>query len=413
MSAGQTPPQSATEPLFQPPGGPVIGWRDGAVVRATGIPYATAARFDASHPLDDRAEPFSARGWSPMCPSPRIPSPTRCSESIRALCPRTSTASTCRSRCRPSRVRPCFRSWSGSTGVAMPRDPATSPRWIRRPWSPSRMSSSRSPTAWDFSASSSRKADRRRTSACPIRGRRSAGSDGTSPRSEAIRTTSPRSGSPPEPLPWWISWRRRTQLPSSREPSSRAPLSASCVAARGSIVPSPGARTRSGPRHRSRRLQMCRPTSSARARRSVSRAGCHRSAVRISAPPGGARCRRRMEEDGSPHRCAHWQHLRRSATVPPGSPRAGPLVPDASPRPHPRTRHRGLLHLGGVFAGSSQVRPTSPPGRRTGEQVGPLLVGGGQPAGRSPHHRPSASLRRRSDLGEGRADQGGFVERCS
>ncbi|MFG3530154.1 carboxylesterase family protein [Streptomyces sp. NPDC047917] len=72
MSAGPTP-QSATEPLFRPPSGPVIGWRDGAVVRATGIPYATAARFEAPRPLDDRAEPFSARGWSPMCPQPADP----------------------------------------------------------------------------------------------------------------------------------------------------------------------------------------------------------------------------------------------------------------------------------------------------------------------------------------------------
>ncbi|MFJ3667158.1 carboxylesterase family protein [Streptomyces sp. NPDC090106] len=66
-------PQPAGDPVFLPPCGTVIGRRDGAVVRATGIPYATAARFEAPHPPEDRTEPFAARSWSPMCPQPADP----------------------------------------------------------------------------------------------------------------------------------------------------------------------------------------------------------------------------------------------------------------------------------------------------------------------------------------------------
>ncbi|WP_426975571.1 carboxylesterase family protein [Pseudarthrobacter sp. O4] len=62
-----------TDPAFDPLCGPITGWRDGDVVRATGIPYATAGRFQA---------PVSAPGWtgvltatslSPACPQAPVP----------------------------------------------------------------------------------------------------------------------------------------------------------------------------------------------------------------------------------------------------------------------------------------------------------------------------------------------------
>lgn len=45
---------------FSPPCGPVVGWTDGDVVRATGIPYATAARFAPPVPHPDWTEPSAA-----------------------------------------------------------------------------------------------------------------------------------------------------------------------------------------------------------------------------------------------------------------------------------------------------------------------------------------------------------------
>ncbi|NQX28212.1 carboxylesterase/lipase family protein [Microbacteriaceae bacterium VKM Ac-2854] len=56
-----------------PPCGPLDGWRDGAVTRYTGIPYATAARFAAPIPAADHADPLAATSWSPPCP--QLPSP--------------------------------------------------------------------------------------------------------------------------------------------------------------------------------------------------------------------------------------------------------------------------------------------------------------------------------------------------
>ncbi|PPF63611.1 carboxylesterase [Clavibacter michiganensis] len=53
---------------FSPPCGPVVGWADGEVVRATGIPYATAERFapPVAHP--DWTAPRDATSWAPACP---------------------------------------------------------------------------------------------------------------------------------------------------------------------------------------------------------------------------------------------------------------------------------------------------------------------------------------------------------
>lgn len=57
-------------PTFAPPCGPVVGWTDAdaRVVRATGIPYARAERFEAPSPVADWSEPLEASQWSPACP---------------------------------------------------------------------------------------------------------------------------------------------------------------------------------------------------------------------------------------------------------------------------------------------------------------------------------------------------------
>ncbi len=60
-------------PRFSPPSGPVTGWRDGPVTRATGIPYATAERFAVPRPVEDRTEEFLAQRWSPLAPQPVDP----------------------------------------------------------------------------------------------------------------------------------------------------------------------------------------------------------------------------------------------------------------------------------------------------------------------------------------------------
>jgi para-nitrobenzyl esterase len=61
------------EPAFSPPCGPVTGWRDGDVVRATGIPYATAARFQPPVPAPDWTEALAATSLSPACPQAPVP----------------------------------------------------------------------------------------------------------------------------------------------------------------------------------------------------------------------------------------------------------------------------------------------------------------------------------------------------
>ena len=61
------------EPAFSPPCGPVTGWRDGSVVRATGIPYATAARFQPPAPAPDWSEALAATSLSPACPQAPVP----------------------------------------------------------------------------------------------------------------------------------------------------------------------------------------------------------------------------------------------------------------------------------------------------------------------------------------------------
>lgn len=60
-------------PAFNPPCGPVTGWRDGNVVRATGIPYATAARFRPPSAAPDWTDPFPATSLAPACPQGPVP----------------------------------------------------------------------------------------------------------------------------------------------------------------------------------------------------------------------------------------------------------------------------------------------------------------------------------------------------
>lgn len=60
-------------PIFSPPCGPVTGWRDGDVIRATGIPYATAGRFQAPAPAPDWTEPYAAISLAPACPQGPVP----------------------------------------------------------------------------------------------------------------------------------------------------------------------------------------------------------------------------------------------------------------------------------------------------------------------------------------------------
>lgn len=66
-------PAVTSQLLFQPPCGPVSGWRDGDVVRATGIPYARAARFQPPAPVPDRSAEYAATSFSPACPQAPVP----------------------------------------------------------------------------------------------------------------------------------------------------------------------------------------------------------------------------------------------------------------------------------------------------------------------------------------------------
>lgn len=63
----------SSEPSFNPPCGPITGWRDGDVVRATGIPYATAGRFQPPVPVPDRSGTFAATSPAPACPQGPVP----------------------------------------------------------------------------------------------------------------------------------------------------------------------------------------------------------------------------------------------------------------------------------------------------------------------------------------------------
>lgn len=53
-----------------PPCGPILGFHDDIVMRYTGVPYATASRFEAPRPAADWKTTLSATGPSAACPQP-------------------------------------------------------------------------------------------------------------------------------------------------------------------------------------------------------------------------------------------------------------------------------------------------------------------------------------------------------
>lgn len=61
-------PSHAERHRFTPPVGPIDGWLDGDLVRATGIRYATAGRFEKPRPVPDHTDTLDATTWSPTCP---------------------------------------------------------------------------------------------------------------------------------------------------------------------------------------------------------------------------------------------------------------------------------------------------------------------------------------------------------
>jgi para-nitrobenzyl esterase len=63
----------SSKPSFDPPCGPVNGWRDGDVVRATGIPYATAGRFQPPVSAPEWTTVFAATSPAPACPQGPVP----------------------------------------------------------------------------------------------------------------------------------------------------------------------------------------------------------------------------------------------------------------------------------------------------------------------------------------------------
>lgn len=55
------PPSNSPAPVFRAPCGDIEGWADGDLVRATGIPYATADRFESPVPVRSLAEYAASR----------------------------------------------------------------------------------------------------------------------------------------------------------------------------------------------------------------------------------------------------------------------------------------------------------------------------------------------------------------
>ena len=56
-----------TAPSFDAPAGRIIGWRDGRVIRATGIRYARAVRFQPPTPEPVSSTSIEATEWAPAC----------------------------------------------------------------------------------------------------------------------------------------------------------------------------------------------------------------------------------------------------------------------------------------------------------------------------------------------------------
>ena len=66
-------PALASQLLFHPPCGPVSGWCDADVIRATGIPYARAPRFQPPAPVPDWTAEYPATSLAPACPQAPVP----------------------------------------------------------------------------------------------------------------------------------------------------------------------------------------------------------------------------------------------------------------------------------------------------------------------------------------------------
>ncbi|WP_457807951.1 carboxylesterase family protein [Kushneria sp. EE4] len=64
-------------PRFNAPAGEIIGWRDGNVLRATGIPYARTERFQPPIPLARSEAPIGATQWAPASPQRTMQAFTR------------------------------------------------------------------------------------------------------------------------------------------------------------------------------------------------------------------------------------------------------------------------------------------------------------------------------------------------
>jgi para-nitrobenzyl esterase len=56
-----------SSPSFDAPAGRIIGWRDGRVIRATGIRYARAVRFQPPTPQPASSTSIEATEWAPAC----------------------------------------------------------------------------------------------------------------------------------------------------------------------------------------------------------------------------------------------------------------------------------------------------------------------------------------------------------
>lgn len=70
--------------MVDAPAGRITGWRDGEVIRATGIPYARAERFEKPVPVRDLGE-FEARQWSPSAPQNAMEEPPLFGPELRDL----------------------------------------------------------------------------------------------------------------------------------------------------------------------------------------------------------------------------------------------------------------------------------------------------------------------------------------
>lgn len=70
-------PETQAPPRFAAPAGEIIGWRDGDVLRVTGIPYARARRFQPPEPLSPAEQPIDATQWSPASPQRTMQAFTR------------------------------------------------------------------------------------------------------------------------------------------------------------------------------------------------------------------------------------------------------------------------------------------------------------------------------------------------